>query len=383
MNRSSLGLRIPTGMRDLLPEDMAVQDQLEQEIISLFKLWAYQKVATPALEYGACLQPDEEKEDHFYKFFDRQGHVLILRPELTTPIARMVSSRLKGSELPLRLCYSADVFRTESNRNREYRQAGVELIGSADPLADAEVIALAIESLRQLGLKDFQFNLGHMGIFSGIMDELKIDPDFRLKYEELLAHKDLVGIERIVELSQFSTSAKKILLRIPHFHGQAEMLEEVLEWSQSPMLLEAVASLRKVYEYLKDFNVQEYVALDLGILRGFTYYTGVIFEGYVRDIGYPIVEGGRYDALYGEFGYALPATGFAMNLGVLAERVNPKPKLCPEVLIYGENVSQVIQEVLELRKQGVQAEMGIGNLSAAEAEMVARGKGITKVKQVK
>lgn len=383
MNRSSLGLRIPTGMKDLLPEDMAVQDQLEQEIISLFKLWAYQKVATPALEYGACLQPNEEKEDHFYKFFDRQGHVLVLRPELTTPIARLVTSRLKGSELPLRLCYSADVYRTESNRSREFRQAGVELIGSADPLADAEVIALAVESLRKLGLKDFQFNLGHMGIFSGIMDELKIDPDFRLKYEELLAHKDLVGIERIVELSQFSTSAKKILLRIPHFHGQAEMLEEVLEWSQSPMLQEAVASLRKVYEYLKDFNVQEYVALDLGILRGFTYYTGVIFEGYVRDIGYPIVEGGRYDALYDEFGYDLPATGFAMNLGALAERMNAKPKLCPEVLVYGENVSQVIQEVLELRKQGVQAEMGIGNLSPVEAETLAQSKGITKVKPIK
>lgn len=382
MNRSSLGLRIPTGMRDLLPEEMAVQDQLEGEIVSLFKLWAYQKVATPSLEYGACLQPDEDKEDHFYKFFDRQGHVLVLRPELTTPIARMVSSRLKGSELPLRLCYSADVYRTESNHNREFRQAGVELIGSADPLADAEVIALAIESLQKLGLKDFQFNLGHMGIFSGIMDELKIDAAFRLKYEDLLAHKDLVGIERLVEQSKFSDSAKQILSRIPHFHGQAEMLEEVLEWSQSPSLQEAVASLRKVYEYLKDFNVQEYVALDLGILRGFSYYTGVVFEGYVRDIGYPIVEGGRYDALYGEFGYALSATGFAMNLGALAERMSPKTKPCPEVLVYGEDVSKVIQAVQELRAKGVQAEMGIGNLSPADAEKIAQRKGIAQVKRI-
>jgi len=382
MNRSSLGLRIPKGMRDLMPAEMAVQDQLEGEIVSLFKLWAYQKVATPALEYGACLQPDEEKDDHFYKFFDRQGQVLVVRPEFTTPIARMVSSRLKGSELPLRLCYSADVFRAESNRNREFRQAGVELIGSDAPLADAEVIALAIESLRKLGLKDFQFNLGHMGIFSGIMDDLKIDGQFRLKYQELLAHKDLVGIERIVERSEFSDSAKKILSKIPHFHGQAEMLEEVLEWSQSPLLQEAVGSLRKIYEYLKDFNVQEYVALDLGILRGFSYYTGVIFEGYVRDIGYPIVEGGRYDALYGEFGYALPATGFAMNLGALAERMSLKTKHCPEVLVYGEDVSQVIQTVQKLREQDVQVEMSIGNLSPVEAEKLAKRKGIGQVKKV-
>lgn len=382
MNRSSLGLRIPQGMRDLLPEEMAVQDQLEKEIVSLFQRWAYQKVATPALEYGACLQPDEEKEDHFYKFFDRQGHVLVLRPELTTPIARMVSSRLKGSELPLRLCYAADVFRTESNRYREFRQAGVELIGSESPLADAEVIALAVETLRTLGLHDFQLNLGQMGIFSGIMDELQMDAEFREKYQELLAHKDLVGIEHLVEQSGFSVTAKKILRKIPHFHGRAEMLDEVLEWSQSPSLQEAVASLRIVYDYLRDFNVQEYVALDLGILRGFSYYTGVIFEGYVRDIGYPLVEGGRYDALYGEFGYALPATGFAMNLGALAERISPKEKPCPELLVYGDNVSQVIQAAQKLRAQGICVEMSLGTLSSEDAEKLAQQKGIQQVKRV-
>lgn len=383
MNRSSLGLRVPKGMRDLLPEEMAIQDELESKVLSQFKLWAYRKVATPALEYGACIQPDEEKEDDFYKFFDRQGHVLVLRPELTTPIARMVSSRLKGSELPLRLCYSADVFRLGMVRYQEFRQAGVELIGSNDPLADAEVIALAVESLRKLGIQDFQVNLGHMGIFSGIMDELQIDFQFRLKFQELLAHKDLVGIERMVEQSQFIDSVKKILSRIPHLHGKTEMLEEVLGWSQSPLLREAVSSLRKVYEYLEDFHVQGYIALDLGILRGFSYYTGVIFEGYVREIGYPIVEGGRYDALYEEFGYPLPATGFAINLGALAERQNPSLKPSPEVFVYGKDVSRVIQEVQRLREQGMHVEMGLGSLSSSEVESLAQLKGIKEVRQVR
>lgn len=382
MNRSSLGLRVPKGMRDLLPEEMAIQDELESKVLSQFKLWAYQKVATPALEYGACIQPDEEKEDDFYKFFDRQGHVLVLRPELTTPIARMVSSRLKGSELPLRLCYSADVFRLGKVRYQEFRQAGVELIGSNAPLADAEVIALAVESLRKLGIQDFQVNLGHMGIFSGIMDELQIDSQFRFKFQELLAHKDLVGIERMVEQSQFSDSVKIILSRIPHLHGKTEMLNEVSGWSQNPLLREAVSSLRKVYEYLQDFNVQEYIALDLGILRDFTYYTGVIFEGYVREIGYPIVEGGRYDTLYEEFGYPLPATGFAINLGALAERLNSSLKPCPEIFVYGKDVSRVIQEVQKLREQGMHVEMGLGSLSSSEAESLAQLKGIKEVRKV-
>lgn len=383
MNRSSLGLRVPEGMRDLLTDEIALQDDLEAQALALFKLWAYQKVATPALEYGACLQPDEDKEDQFYKFFDRQGHVLVLRPELTTPIARMVSTRLRGSELPLRLCYAADVFRSGSVRNREFRQAGVELVGSDSSLADAEVIALAIEALRKLELEDFQLNLGHMGIFSGIMDELQIDPQFRLKFQELLTRKDLVGIERLVGESHFSSSTQKILLKIPHFHGKAEMLDEVLEWSQSPILQEAVAALRQVYQYLKDFKVQDYVSLDLGILRGFSYYTGVVFEGYVREIGYPIVEGGRYDSLYGEFGYPLPATGFAMNLAALAERLNTKTKPTPEVFVYGEETSLVIQEVQKLRQQGVQVEMGIGNLSETEVEELVKRKRIDRVMYIK
>jgi ATP phosphoribosyltransferase regulatory subunit len=378
MLRTSLGLRIPEGMHDTLPDEIILQDQAEAEVLKLFSVWSYQKVVTPTLEYGACIQPDEEKEDAFFKFFDRQGHVLVLRPELTTPIARMVSTRMRGGELPLRLCYAADVFRYSSVHRQEFRQAGVELIGSDSPVADAEVVALAVEALRRIGVKDFQINLGHMGIFTGIMDEIEIPAEFRLRYQEALARKDFVGIEQLVAQSGLTTKVQDILLRLPHLHGDEKMLNEVLEWSSKPAIQAAVEALRKIYQYLKDFGVQEYVSLDLGILRGFSYYTGVVFEGYVPGVGFPIVEGGRYDSLYEDFGYPLPATGFAINLGALTD--SPLQKLpAAEVLVYGRNISKVIQETHSLRQSGKKVEMILEVITEEEAETFAQRRGIKSI----
>jgi ATP phosphoribosyltransferase regulatory subunit len=366
-------------MHDMLPGEIAIQDQAENEVLKLFRSWAYQKVATPTLEYGACIQPNEEQEDAFFKFFDRQGHVLVLRPELTTPISRMVSTRMRGGELPLRICYAADVFRYTKAQRQEFRQAGVELIGSASSVADAEVIALAVESLRCLGLKDFQLNLGHMGIFTGLMDELEVPEEFKLQFQDALARKDFVGIERLVGDSILSSRVKEILLKIPHLHGTETMLDEVLKWSAKPALISAVEALRQVYRYLQEYQVQDYVSLDLGILRGFSYYTGVIFEGYVPGVGFPIVEGGRYDALYEEFGYPQPATGFAMNIGALIGQLPAGNVQTADALVYGENIPAVIEETRRLRLEGVLVEMCLEASTQKDAEDLAHRKGIESV----
>ncbi|HHY25819.1 MAG TPA: ATP phosphoribosyltransferase regulatory subunit [Desulfitobacterium dehalogenans] len=379
MPRSSLGLRIPEGMHDILPDELALQDQAEASVLQLFKTWAYQKVVTPTLEYGACIQPVEEEGDAFFKLFDRQGHVLVLRPELTTPIARMVSTRMRGIPFPLRLCYAADVFRYSKSHKQEFRQVGVELIGSASPAADAEVVALAIEALRKIGGMGFQINLGHMGIFTGIMAELGVPQEFKLSYQEKLARKDFVGIERLVKDYGFEFRVQEILLKLPHLHGKEDMLDQVLEWSQQPSLLKAVDALRQVYQYLKDFGVQDYVSLDLGILRGFSYYTGAVFEGYVPGVGFPVVEGGRYDSLYGEFGEDAPATGFAINLKAIVEQMTCSNAEIPEVFVYGSDVSKVIAEARKLRQTGKQVEMCLESLTQEQALESAGRKGIKEV----
>ncbi|MFA6809303.1 MAG: ATP phosphoribosyltransferase regulatory subunit, partial [Eubacteriales bacterium] len=144
MERSSLGLRLPDGLKDLLPRDLALLEDLENKAVKVFKDWSYDKVMTPALEYRACVEADSDREDNLYKLFDSEGRILALRPEFTTPITRMISSRKKSDMFPLRICYSGDVYRNSSDSYREFRQAGVELIGSESDMADAEILALAV-----------------------------------------------------------------------------------------------------------------------------------------------------------------------------------------------------------------------------------------------
>lgn len=382
MQRSYLGQRIPDGMRDLLPEEIALQDRLEAEVFTLFRQWSYQKVLTPTLEFTACVQPEVEREDELYKFFDREGRILALRPELTTPIARLISTRLRGAASPLRLCYGADVYRNAAVRHREFRQVGVELVGSAQEVADAEVIALAVEAIQRLGLKDYQFNLGHMGIFSGLMLEAGIDEELQSKLEEALARKDMVAVEKYVRQSELPDHVQELLLRLPHFHGGEEILDEVLNWSERPEIHEAVESLRRIYGYLKDFGVQGFVALDLGILRGFSYYTGAIFEGYVPGIGFPVVEGGRYDGLYAEFGSPMPATGFAIHLGKVLDLFTLPAVENADVFVYGKNPENVIRQCQALRAKGKRVEMALGEFSAEEAQKIALQKHIPQLSGV-
>jgi ATP phosphoribosyltransferase regulatory subunit len=376
MQRSYLGLRIPEGMHDLLPEELVLQERLEGNVINLFRRWSYHKVLTTTLEFGACVQPNPDVEDQIYKFFDRKGHILALRPELTTPIARLVSTRMRGQELPLRLCYSADVFRNSLNRNREFRQVGVELVGSNASLADAEIIALAVETIKCLGVGDFQINLGHMGIFSGLMKEAGISEVLQTQLEDFLARKDMVGVEILIRQSNLSNKLQEILLRLPHLNGREEILDEVLSWSQSKDIKEAVEGLRQIYRYLADFGIQKYIALDLGILRGFSYYTGVIFEGYLPGVGFPVIEGGRYDMLYADFGYPLAATGFALHLGSILGQFPLASLENADVIVYGSDPQAVISKSQELRSQGKRVEMSLSELSEEAAEELANKKNI-------
>ncbi|MHB1652709.1 MAG: ATP phosphoribosyltransferase regulatory subunit [Desulfitobacteriaceae bacterium] len=381
MQRTLLGLRIPAGMHDLLPDQLVLQERLEQKLGELFRQWSYQKVLTPTMEFAACVQPDIDREDQLYKFFDKQGHVLALRPEFTTPIARLVSTRLRASEVPLRLCYGADVFRNAPTQYREFRQAGVELVGSGEDAADAEVIALAIKGMQELGIQDFQFNLGHMGIFTGLMSDLDVPVDFQVQLEEGLARKDMVRVEALVSQSGLKGEVQDLLLRLPHLHGGEEILDEVLSWNSSQAIKDAVGGLRRVYHYLRDFGVQRFVALDLGILRGFSYYTGVIFEGYVHGVGFPVVEGGRYDALYTDFDYPQPATGFAIHLGSLLGQFPHMESEGADILVFGKEPSQVIKRCQELRDTGKKVEMALGMLNQEEAESFARKRNIPQIEE--
>src|SRR5665648_596120 len=351
-----------------------------------------QNPLTDALFEAVLLLKDKEE---CYRFFEdiatiAEVRALAQRLEVAKMLQRNdtytaigdvtgVSTRMRGADLPLRLCYSADVYRNTTVRHREFRQVGVELVGSDQELADAEVIALAVEAIAALGLENYQFNLGHMGIFSGLMLEAGVDEGMQAKLEEALARKDMVGVENWVRQSGLPDRVQELLLRLPHFHGGEEILDEVLQWSGRPAIREAVESLRRIYRYLNDFGVQANVSLDLGILRGFSYYTGAVFEGYVPGMGFPVVEGGRYDTLYADFGVPRPATGFAIHLGNLLEQF-PLPAVeGAEILVYGSYDKQIIHQCQALRAQGKRVEMALGTIDKEDAQKMALLKNIPEV----
>lgn len=382
MERSSLGLKLPDGMRDLLPAELAWLEKLEGKALKICKNWSYKKVGTPGLEYRACVEPDANKEDRLYKFFDKNGHIIVLRPEFTTPIARMVATRQKGGQFPLRFCYSGEVYRNDSARYREFRQVGVELVGSGSDIADAEVIALAVEIMRAQEIKNSQFSLGHNGIFSGLAEEMNFDIKLREELEDGIARKDMVKLSSVIFQSDIPEAAKELLLSMPHLTGKEEVLDKLQNWNHIQSIRRAVESLRTIYLYLKEFGVHEYVTLDLGILRGFSYYTGVIFEGYLPGIGIPVIEGGRYDSLYSDFGLNLPATGFAVNLGIMLEQLTEFEDENEGILVYGQSPGAVIQRCRELRKGGRKVEMALGFMSDTDARKLASSRGITDVEKV-
>lgn len=317
---------IPTGLKDLLPEEAKRQRALEMNLANLFERWGYQEVITPAFEYYETLSMDLGSEvDELFKFFDREGRLLALRSDMTTPIARVVATRLRNNPMPLRLFYLANVFRYEApqaGRQREFYQAGVEFIGQADAQADAEVIALAVEALESSGLQDFQISLGQIEIFNGLMEESGLSQEQKRKVKETIARRDLVGLESL--LNEFEVPARQMdsILRLPHLRGGAEVFGKARVLTTNDRAQAALDNLAQVFELLESRGQAGRVCVDLGVLRGFDYYTGVVFEGYTADLGFPICGGGRYDKLLGKFGFECPATGFAMGLERLILSLN-------------------------------------------------------------
>ncbi|MFP4661064.1 MAG: ATP phosphoribosyltransferase regulatory subunit [Halanaerobiales bacterium] len=311
-------LRSPGGMRSYLPGVATELKKIENDILDVFQLWGYQSIITPTLEYFESLTEGMGRtmDKKLYKFIDYEGNILALRPEMTAPIARTLSTLLSEIELPLRLSYNASVFRydqPQTGKNREIYQLGVEFIGEKNYLADAETIILAIESLQNTGIEDFKIDVGHAAYLNGIIRELNLDEDIQYEVKSFLNKKDLVGLNNYI--MELDIPDKEILKRIPFLRGGLEVLEEASMLVDNPASNQAVENLKKVYSYLNSYGFADYITFDLGLSRGFDYYTGVVFEGFTEKLGYTICGGGRYDNLLNKFsGIKIPAIGFAIGI---------------------------------------------------------------------
>src|SRR5437899_11342407 len=249
---------------------------------------------------------------------DREtGLMLALRPDITPQIAHVVATRLRDEPKPIRLAYVTNVFRYDEPRvshYREFYQAGVELVGLDKPEAEVEVIAMAIEGLRALGLDRFQIDLGHPDFFRGLLEEATTDTARRAGLRDALARKDASTLERLVREVAPAPHVAEALLALPTLFGREIVLERAGRYAQNPRSKRALANLAEVYRLLRIYGLADSVLLDLGEVRGFDYYSGLYFEAYVSGFGAALAAGGRYDDMLGRFGYDCPAVGFAFDI---------------------------------------------------------------------
>lgn len=317
MNR--LIRQIPEGMQDTLPGECRQKRRVEAALRALFARDGFFEVQTPVLEYCDAFTGGASgvAPERMYKTFDKQGRVLAVRPDSTTPVMRMVATRMQDAPLPLRLCYVQDVLEYPARPNPRFSQAtqaGVELLGESSPEADAEVIALAVRSLLEAGLRSFQIDIGQVGFFKGLMEEAGLSPEETERLRGYVEEKNMLAIELMLGERNVGEEVQRRITRLPQLYGGAEVLDAAQAMSEAPACRQAVQNLRDVLAVLADYGLAQYVSVDLGMVHAIDYYTGMILRGLTANLGRPLLSGGRYDQLAAGFGHPLPAVGFALDV---------------------------------------------------------------------
>ncbi len=301
--------RIPSGTRDVLPDEMRELREMTDRVRAVFERAGYGEVYTPALEYeGTFARTDMSATKPAYRMFDEQGNVLVLRSDMTVPIARLVATRYASTDPPLRFSYFAHAYRgvrPQRGQAREFLQAGIELIGAPAPEGTVEALTVLCEALDAAGLRTYRVGLGDASLYPALLETMGVEPQRRDGILTQLVNGDFVGLERELSELKLADDQLELLLRVPQTRGGPEVLDEL------KALKEAGAGMRAVHERLGP-NVAERVIFDLGLVRSLGYYTGAVFQVYDPAHGVPIGSGGRYDELLGRFGRPLPAVGFAL-----------------------------------------------------------------------
>lgn len=334
MNKqTTLDVSLPKGVTDLLPEQAARLNRIEAQILRTFDLWGFRRIIPPLLEFDDVMAAGvgEELKGKTFRFDDRQsGRLLAVPPDITPQVARMVATRLRGLPLPYRLSYAGRVLRhaeSGTGRSRELFQAGVELMGLDSPEADAEMAAMAVQALKELGFERFSIDLGQVEFFRGIMAASGLPIEARARLQAAVGRKDASAVaELLAEFPVPQESAREITA-LSRLFGGREVLDAAALVVSNERSRRALANLVEVVDILDRYGVSEYLTIDLGEIRGLDYHTGVTMEGFVSGGGAPVCSGGRYDTLTGVYGFDTPATGFAFNLLALLPLLEGRPEL--------------------------------------------------------
>lgn len=315
-------LHTPEGVRDIYNVECGKKLALEGRIKKVFHLYGYHDIQTPTFEYFDVFRKEigTVPSNELYKFFDKDGNTLALRPDITPSIARAAATLFQDEELPIRLCYTGSTFVNHSNyqgRLRETTQMGAELMGDDSVEADAEMLALVIESMLTIGLKEFQLSVGNVDFFQSLIEDACLDEEAELRVRELINNRNYFGVEEFLNSIQVKRSSKEAFSALNELVGGIDILAQAKNIAPNSKGVMAVKRLEKIYDTLKLYGVEKFVTFDLSMSGTYGYYTGIIFRGYTFGTGDAIVKGGRYDHLLEKFGKEFASIGFVIVIDEL------------------------------------------------------------------
>ena len=361
-------IHTPEGVRDIYGEEYDKKLALEEKLHHCLKSYGYHDIQTPTFEFfdvfSSRIGTIPSKE--LYKFFDKEGNTLVLRPDFTPSIARAAAKYFMEEELPLRLCYKGNTYTNHISYQgllKEMTQIGAELIGDPSPEGDAELISLVITCMKAAGIEEFQVSIGQVEFFKGICEEAGMNEEEEQNVRDKISNKNYFATEEILEQLKIKKHLKEVILQITDFFGSIEKMKEAKALVQNLRSKEAICRLERLYEVLLVYGVEKYVTFDLSMLSKYNYYTGVIFKAYSYGVGDALMKGGRYDKLLMEFGKNAPAIGFTIIVDTLLSAIARQKISLPGCLkqkgiLYPEIMwKEAVLMAKELREKGERVEL--------------------------
>ena len=367
----------PEGTRDLLFDECTLREELTGRLMGQFRRRGYRQVQTPALEFYDVFSSSAAHfpQESMYKLADGRGRLMVLRPDCTIPIARLAATRLSGAPLPLRLCYSQNVYRVQHDmrgKPSEIFQTGVELIGAGSLRSDLEIVELAASALGEVG-EGFRIELCHIGYFKSLIDSLTADADTKEAIRQDVEQKNYPSLTD--RLEQFGESRAAAALKyLPRLFGGAEVFDRAYALFGENGARESLDYLRSIYDCLRELGLEDRVLIDLGMVNQAEYYTGIIFRGYFDGVGEPVLSGGRYDNLLGDFGEPLSATGFGIYVDAAVTLLEQRPPKAPDILVFSDegHLSQAVNYLKSLTENGLVVESCLFDEFDAAADYAKR-----------
>ena len=351
-------------MRDFTVDECKRRNKIIETITERFSKWGYSEVSTPIVEYYKTFnhKTQDLKEEEMYKFFDSRGRILVLRPDMTVPVARLVNTKLKDMKLPLKLFYNAEVFRVhesfEGKRN-EYLDCGIELIGASGEKTDSEVLVTALEVLKALDTKkEFKLEIGNVNILKSALKDMNLSIDNQNKVIELINKKSLTSLREYLDDIEIRKEYKEFLNKFPWLFGGYEMIKKAKGLAFNEDMKKNIEYLENLYLNLQKLGYEKYLSVDISMVPRVNYYSGIIFKGYVKEIGSTVIRGGRYDNLLESFGKSIPAIGFSVDVNLLIDSCDYEEKVNSEKIILSkDNYLEELRKAINKTRNGEKIEI--------------------------